>query len=298
MPEQATISDRQKFDALLVSYQGSRVVVRDDQGREYQCKLRQAARDSVTGDRVVVGVANGEPVVQSRHSRTSEFFRTDMRGQKKMIAANLNCLAIVIAPEPEAHLGLIDRYLVAAELSGLSARIVINKSDLVAQPVIDEVKRIYPKIGYDFVEVSAKQGDISSLSVWAADKKLAFLGQSGVGKSSLLNALIDKEVAEVGELSSKRAKGRHTTTSSYIYQMPSADGWVMDSPGIRDFENLSWTADEVLRGFPEIYRASLSCQFRNCGHNADRGCAVMESLELGDIEPSRLDNYRSILRSI
>ena len=117
------------FEAVLISFQGSRALVRDRAGNEYQCKLRQAARDTVTGDLVEVENSGNDPVIVRRTKRSTEFFRTDMRGQKKMIAANLNCLAIVVAPEPEPHLGLIDRYLVAAELCAIRAAVVINKTD-------------------------------------------------------------------------------------------------------------------------------------------------------------------------
>jgi len=288
-----------RFDALLISFQGSRALVRNDAGEEFQCKLRQIARDTITGDRVVVEMAGSEPVIEKHYARSSEFFRTDMRGRKKMIAANLDCLAIVIAPEPEPHLGLIDRYLVGAELCGLQVELVINKSDLVVNhPVLDEVKRIYPKIGYGVTEVSAKQlNNLDSLLVWASNKKLAFLGQSGVGKSSLINALTNGACAAVGELSSKRVKGKHTTTASHIYDMPFG-GWIMDSPGIRDFENAQWTSEEVIRGFPELYEASLNCKFRNCQHSNDQGCAVIHCLEQGQIENSRFQSYQAIVSNI
>lgn len=284
-----------RFPALLVSYQGSRALVRDESGREFQCKMRQIARDSVTGDQVVVELVDDEPVISERSDRASEFFRTDMRGQKKMIAANLNCLAIVVAAEPEPHLGLIDRYLVGAELCGLKAEIVINKSDLADHPALADIRRIYPQIGYGVTSVSAKQvSNLDELRDWAANKKLAFLGQSGVGKSSLINALTSQAHAAVGSLSTKRAKGRHTTTSSFIYEMPFG-GWIMDSPGIRDFENAQWKADEVIRGFPELYEASLGCKFRNCRHINDKGCAIVECLKQGELEPSRFENYRAIV---
>lgn len=288
----------EQFSALLISYQGSRAWVRKDDGVEFQCKMRQSGRDTVTGDRVMVEMVQDEPVIIERCDRSSEFFRSDMRGQKKMIAANLDCLAIVVAPQPEPHLGLIDRYLAGAELCGIRAELVINKTDLAEHPIFADIRRIYPKIGYGVTEVSAsKSSNLGGLSSWAAGKSLAFLGQSGVGKSSLINALTDSGVAVVGELSGKRAKGKHTTTSSHIYQMPFG-GWIMDSPGIRDFDNAQWSADQLIRGFRDLYDRSLECQFRNCAHDADRGCAVQASLKAGDIEASRYESYRGMLLKI
>jgi len=284
-----------QFEALLISYRGSRVVVRDIEGVDHPCKLRQAARDSVTGDRVKVEMVGDEPVVSARLERESEFLRTDMRGRPKMIAANLDSLVIVIAASPEPHLGLIDRYLVGAELSNIQPEILINKTDLEATSVIDDVRRIYPSIGYRVTEVSAKkQSNLEELKQWAQGKRLAFLGQSGVGKSSLINALTNSDIAEIGALSHKKTKGKHTTTASFIYQMPFG-GWIMDSPGIRDFENSLWDSEALIRGFPELYELSLGCAFRNCQHQSNKGCAILEALENQTIFASRYRHYIDLL---
>ena len=172
--------------------------------------------------------------------------------------------------------------------------------------VLDEIKRIYPNIGYGVTEVSAKKLDgLENIVGWASGKKLAFLGQSGVGKSSLINALtkggnsspVQTSKAIVGELSSKKTKGKHTTTSSYIYDMPFG-GWIMDSPGIRDFDNALWKAEDVIKGFVEIHETSMKCKYRNCQHLNDHGCAVVEALKEGSIEISRIESYRNIMSNM
>ena len=283
--------------ALLISYHGAHAKVRDDGGNEFQVQVRQSAGDLVAGDQVFLrGNGQGEPwIIAGREERQTEIFRTDKRGTKKRIAANLDALLIVIAAEPEPHLNLIDRYLAASEIFGVSPAIVINKSDLGFTPVLDEVQRIYPNLGYPVFKVSSHSGHkLLDLSHWLQGKKLAFVGQSGVGKSSLINGLLQESIARIGTLSGKRAKGRHTTTASHIYQM-TGDGWIMDSPGIREFGNSVWSAQEIINGFPEIQKISEHCEYRNCAHGVDRGCAVQKAFLSGEIEPSRFQNFVGLI---
>jgi len=264
---------------------------------EYQVQMRQSARDLVAGDRVFLQQNDGDQpwVIVAREDRKTEIFRTDKRGSKKLIAANLDVLLVVVAAEPEPHLNLIDRYLAAAEIFGISPAIVINKSDLRENSILGEIQRIYPGLGYPVHRVSALSTDsLSRLKHWIQGKKLAFVGQSGVGKSSLINSILGKPAAQVGALSSKRPKGRHTTTSSHIYPMPE-DGWIMDSPGIRDFGNSVWSFYEIVRGFPEIQKFSEQCEFRNCVHGTDRGCAVRQALAGGGIEASRFQAFIGLI---
>lgn len=283
--------------ALLVSYHGSGARVRDDSGSEYQVQMRQSARDLVAGDRVILEQNDADQswIIVAREERKTEIFRTDQRRSKKLIAANLDALLVVVAPEPEPYLNLIDRYLAAAEISGISPAILINKSDLENENVLDEIRRIYPGLGYPVFSVSALSAQgLVELKHWLQGKKLAFVGQSGVGKSSLINSILDKSVAQVGMLSGKRPKGRHTTTASYIYPLP-GDGWIMDSPGIREFGNSAWSFHEIVRGFPEIQKFSERCKFRNCVHGTDRGCSVRQALVEGKIEASRFQSFVGLI---
>ena len=283
--------------ALLVSYHGSGARVRDDSGSEYQVQMRQSARDLVAGDRVLLEQNDADQswIIVASEERKTEIFRTDQRGSKKLIAANLDAMLVVVAPEPEPYLSLIDRYLAAAEIFGISPAILINKSDLKNENVLDEIRRIYPGLGYPVFSVCAlSPRSLVELRQWLQGKKLAFVGQSGVGKSSLINSILDKSVAQVGTLSGKRPKGRHTTTSSHIYPI-SEGGWIMDSPGIRDFGNSIWSFHEIVRGFPEIQKFSERCEFRNCVHGTDRGCAVRQALAAGKIEASRFQTFIGLI---
>lgn len=283
--------------ALLVSYHGSGARVRDDSGCEYRVQMRQSARDLVAGDRVLLEQNDADQswVIVAREERKTEIFRTDQRGSKKLIAANLDALLVVVAPAPEPYLNLIDRYLAAAEIFGISPAVLINKSDMGDKNILGEIQRIYPKLGYPVFRVSAFSPEsLTALKQWIRGKKLAFLGQSGVGKSSLINNIMDKPVAQVGTLSGKRPKGRHTTTSSHIYPI-SEGGWIMDSPGIRDFGNSAWSFHEIVRGFPEIQKFSEQCKFRNCVHGTDRGCAVRQALVEGKIEASRFQSFVGLI---
>ncbi|MEQ9565102.1 MAG: ribosome small subunit-dependent GTPase A, partial [Pseudomonadales bacterium] len=278
-------------------HHGSEAKVRDDEGEESRVQMRQSARDLVVGDRVFLQQNDGDQswIIVARGERKTEIFRTDQRGSKKLIAANLDALLVVVAPQPEPHLNLVDRYLAAAEIFDISPAIVINKSDLVNASVLDEIQRIYPKLGYPVFRVSAfSKESLDVLNQWVQGKKLAFVGQSGVGKSSLINSILEKFVAQVGALSGKRPKGRHTTTASHTYPMPE-NGWIMDSPGIREFGNSVWTFYEIVRGFPEIQKFSEQCKFRNCVHGEDRGCAVRQALTDGKIEASRFQTFISLV---
>ena len=276
---------------IVISYQGSRALVQTADGCQHLCKLRSSMRALVTGDGVELERIQDEYLVVAQLPRDSEIYRTDSRGQRKSIAANLDCLAIVVAVLPEPHTALIDKYLVAANLNQLSAILIINKIDLAGADRLNSMAEIYLQLGIPVFRVSVEDpSSLSELKAVLSDRRLAFVGQSGVGKSSLTNILVSGADARVGTLSTKRSKGRHTTSASHIYHLRSG-GWILDSPGIREFEIRDLTADDIEGGFSDIHEVGAACKFRNCAHNGDRGCAVEEAVNRRQIAPERYKNY-------
>ena len=194
----------------------------------------------------------------------------------------------------------MDRYLVAIRKLELDAFILLNKVDLINKNKDQSLQRmmqIYSDLGYSILKVSAK----SRLGFEALEKQLTGLttvlvGQSGVGKSSLINQLGSYEIAKVGNLSKNKYKGTHTTTTARLYHLENFD--LIDSPGIREFGLTKVTKQEVLNGFPEIKSLASYCKFRNCSHRNEPSCAIREGLKSGVIFQERLDSYQNILGTL
>jgi len=216
-------------------------------------------------------------------------------GNAEILAANLTQIAVVIAPLPKPDLFIVDRYLCAAELMGCEAILVINKSDMEATPDIDNED--YTAIGYTTVEVSAKttQG-LDILSDKMSDQITILVGQSGVGKSSLINALVPDSSAAVGEVSSATSEGIHTTTASMMHTLPCGNR-LIDTPGIRDFIPHIDDARRVQEGFREIFAVVGGCRFADCQHLREPDCAVKQAVESGAVAARRYESYKRLLRS-
>ena len=292
-------------EGLVVAHFGTLVEVEpagpDSGTPALQCHFRANLGAIVAGDRVVMRSGQSHGVVEAVLPRTSLLSRPDPRGQLKPVAANIDFIVLVITPEPAPSSVLIDRYLVAAELQNIPIRILLNKTDLINdmnEAMLDELLAMYRAIGYPVLESSVKtEHGLDELKQQLDHHISVFVGQSGVGKSSLVNALLPGVNAKVGELSENSRLGRHTTTNARLFHFPSG-GSLIDSPGIREFGLWHLEPEQVIEGYREFDRWRFDCKFRDCRHQSEPGCALQAAAERGDVHPQRLKNYFAILQTL
>ena len=280
----------------VVASHGRDATVVDDAGQRVHCRLQGRRLAVVCGDRVHWSPATtegGAGIVVEVLPRRNLLARIDARGVPEPVAANLTQIVAVLAPVPTPDFGLCDRYLAAAGWNGLSACVVANKCDLPdGDGRLGAVLADYARIGYAVVRASKRFADgVSMLRERLAGGTSVLVGQSGVGKSSLTNALVPGVEATVAEVTRASESGRHTTTTSALYELPSG-GELIDSPGVRDFAPPLPPPREVAGGFREIAARAADCRFRDCLHRSEPGCAVAAA---GSISPRRLESYLRLL---
>jgi ribosome biogenesis GTPase len=287
-------------EGLVIAHYGGQVEV-EAAGKTCRCHLRANLEELVTGDRVVWCAGEPVGVVVARLERSSELLRPDPSGKLKAVAANINQIVIVIAPLPHPHASLIDRYLVAAEAVNIAPVILLNKSDLIDEENKDAIAALlapYPALGYQVLEASCEAKDgLSKLLDQLAGRTSVFVGQSGVGKSSLVNALLPAANLRVGALSETHGTGTHTTTTAQWLYLP-AGGALIDSPGIREFGLWHMDRGQVERGFMEFQAFLGLCKFRDCKHEQEPGCALLAAAERDEISDRRLQSYRQIVAGL
>lgn len=289
---ESELDDEKEYQGIVITRYGQRQLVEDENGIVFQSVSRQNIGFSVAGDKVLFQkTKHDDAIVTAIYPRDNELKRQD-----KLIAANIDQLWLVVAIEPHYEFELIDRYLIMAENSNLPIGIIVNKIELSTTKSKTENDFLnYQSLGYDVHFLSVKkQINLDFFKEQLVNKSHIFLGQSGVGKSSLINSLIPDLQLRVNEISSKSKLGKHTTTNTTIYHIPSG-GDLIDSPGVREFQLDSLTELEIKSGFKEFRALSDACRFRDCRHINEPNCAVKESLDQGKINPNRYQSYLNIL---
>lgn len=279
----------------VVAAHGRHYIVELDDGHTLRCYPRGKKSLIACGDRVLVqrtGTADG--TVETIEPRKTLLYRAD-HFKQKLIAANVTQVAIVVACSPSFYDELVTRCLVAAGAQGLRAMIILNKIDLGSQTAIARERlRMYVDLGYIVTETSAHH-DIESLRQRLMRECTVLVGQSGMGKSSLINALIPNAKATVGETSVALDSGRHTTTATYRYRMDE-DSYLIDSPGMQEFGIAHLSPLQVATAFPEIEPLIGQCRFRDCLHLGEPGCAIAAA-EQG-FHPERMRIYRKLVTTL
>jgi ribosome biogenesis GTPase len=288
-------------NGLIVSHFGQQVEVEGQDGLRQRCHVRANITALVTGDSVTWREGKPTGVVVACNERHTLLSRPDNHGQLKPVAANIDHIIIVIAPEPRAHANLIDRYLVASEAIGIRPVLLLNKTDLINddnRDYLDAMLARYQEIGYPVTRAStATDHGLDELKSTLKDQISVFVGQSGVGKSSLVNSLLPGTDTKIGALSEATAKGRHTTTTARLFHFPDG-GSLIDSPGIREFALWNMDREKVLAGFIEFRPFLGMCRFRDCKHEREPRCALLEAEADHKIRPERMNSYRQIIDSL
>ena len=255
--------------------------------------IRGRSLNVACGDRVRVAPApDGDGVIEALLPRGTLLFRSDAY-REKVIAANVTQVLGIVAPDPPYDDELVQRWIIAAESNGCTFALIANKSDLPGFAKLTPRLDTFRALGYPVVPVSAK-GDVSPVRSLVAGHRSILIGQSGMGKSTLINALVPGAQARVGEVSSSLHAGRHTTSETTLYELD-RNSWIIDSPGMKEFGLAHLSAADIMHGFVDLRPFAGRCRFRDCRHGAEPGCVVQEAVARGEIKPWRVALLRSLL---
>jgi len=298
------------MQGLITKSTGSWYTVLTSEGLKVECRIKGIFRikGMVTTNPLAVGDVvdfEMEPgqetgVITNLHQRKNYIIRKsiNLSRQAQILAVNLDQAVLVVTlASPRTSLGFIDRFLVTAEAYDIPVRLIFNKLDLFSDEgveVLADFMSVYQQIGYPCFEVSALEGtNIAEVLALLKDKVTLFSGHSGVGKSSLINALLPHLDLQTSEISDWSDKGTHTTTFAEMFELPEG-GFIIDTPGIKELGIIDIEKQELGHFFPEMRDRMHACRFNDCRHINEPGCAVLQAVECGEIAPSRYESYLSI----
>jgi len=284
--------------ATVIATYSRRMRLRLENGEIVNARIKGKRTKPVCGDFVQAEAIENESdwLIKSIDERRNELTRPNMRGQVEVLAANIDTLVVVASVSPIPDWYIVDRYLCAAELMGVDSMLVFNKIDLLAGHNIEipELQE-YRDIGVPVFECSAESGKgVREVRKALADQCAIVVGQSGVGKSSLINKFVDDSQQRTADISSKTGEGRHTTVNSVMIPLQGG-GSVIDSPGVRDYAPALSESSDAALGFREIREAAQSCRFANCRHLREPGCAVKEAVEQDTISYRRYESFKRVV---
>ena len=280
----------------VVASFGRQFTVELEDGVLIACVTRGKRTDIACGDRVAVAMtAPDQGVIDSTAPRISLFYRSDIQ-REKLIAANVTQIVIVLASSPPFHAELLDRCLAAAEEAGIPALLALNKMDLPAAAQALQSLERYRALGYDVLPLAAKI-DIAPLRARLAGHTSVLVGQSGMGKSTIINRLLPDAAARVGELSVALGGGRHTTTHARLYHLDAASH-IIDSPGLQEFGLVHVAPEDLAHAFIELRQHLGHCKFNDCKHLTEPGCAITAAVERGEIDTQRVASYRKLVMQL
>jgi len=284
---------------LLIASYGKYADILTANNQIVRCTLRQNLPALVVGDEIIWQAEQaGLSVVTALIPRKSELFRINYQQEKKLIAANLNQAIIVMAVQPDFSEFVLDSYLAAMALCNLKAMVVFNKIDLLNSQqleILHQRAKLYKEIGYEVYYLSCilEQG-LSGLKTKLLDNISAFIGPSGVGKSTLIKQFVPEESIVLGVISEATNLGRHTTTTSHLYRLQTG-GVLIDSPGIRGFGLGKLARQQLYHCFIDIKPYKDLCKFRNCEHESEPDCALQQAVKTGKISLSRLNSFKKLM---
>jgi len=298
--DQENLGSEEKIGLVITNF-GKKVLIETQDNTQYRCSIRQHLGKLVAGDRLI-WQEDQEPftgVINQVLERKTLLSRPGFRGKRRMVAANITLIGIVVPILPGIHLDMIDRFLVASEQIGIPSFIILNKIDLIEEEenweTIKMILKPYIELNIPVIKASSyKEHGLDELQKRLVNQTSVFVGTSGAGKSSLINSLMPDLEIRVGEISEATGLGSHTTSNSILYHLPTG-GDLIDSPGVREFTPKPCNLTELEQHYHEFEPFLGHCKFNNCTHTHEPGCAIQKAVENKQISAQRLNSFHRLL---